>query len=65
MPPAPAVGTLSGFDASADAKNREAFKELWQLAADYGLQRDWKVETNENGEMYYSPTAICPVYQFL
>lgn len=63
VPPLPAVGTLSDFNSSEDEKNRSSFKELWQLAADYGRQRGWKVETNKNAELYYSPDSDCPLYQ--
>ena len=62
VPPLPAVGTLSDFNSSEDEQNRSAFKELWQLAADYGRQLMWKVETNKNAELYYSPDTSCPVY---
>ncbi len=62
VPPLPAVGTLSDFNSSEDEQNRSAFKELWQLAADYGRQLMWKVETNKNAELYYSPDASCPIY---
>jgi hypothetical protein len=61
--PLPAVGTLSGFNSTEDEKNRGAFKELWSLAADYGLQRGWRVETNKNAELYYTTDAASPARQ--
>lgn len=63
MPPLPAVGTLSDFNSAVDGENRAAFKELWSLAADYGLQRGWKVETNKNAELYYTTDDKCPARQ--
>jgi hypothetical protein len=63
VPPHPAVGTLSNFNAAVDEKNRSAFQELWQPAADYGRQRGWKAETTKNAELYYSPDTTSPLYQ--
>lgn len=63
VPPLAAVGTLSDFNSATDEQNRCAFMELWQLAADYGRQRCWKVETNKNAEIYYSPDDASPLYQ--
>lgn len=63
LPPLPAIGTLSDFNSTEDDQNREAFKGLWQIAANYGLSRGWKVETTKNAEMYYSPSETCPAYQ--
>ena len=63
VPPLPAIGTLSDFNASEDEQNRTAFKQLWQPAAEYGRLRGWRVETNKNAEMYYSPDGSSPIYQ--
>ena len=63
MPPLPAVGTLSDFKSNEDKKNRSAFKELWQLAAEYGRQRGWKIETTVNGELYYTSGKSSKLYQ--
>lgn len=63
VPPLPAIGTLSDFNAAEDEENRTAFKQLWQPAAEYGQQRGWKIETNKNAELYYSPDESSPAYQ--
>ncbi|RLB60214.1 MAG: hypothetical protein DRH08_15735, partial [Deltaproteobacteria bacterium] len=63
VPPLPAIGSLSNFKEEEEGENRSAFKELWQLAADYGRQRGWKVETNKNAELYYFPDESSPLYQ--
>ena len=63
VPPLAAVGTLSDFNSATDEQNRSSFKDLWQLAADYGWQRGWKVETNKNAEIYYSPDDSSPLHQ--
>lgn len=63
LPPLPAVGTLSDFNAEIDKQNRAAFKELWQLAADYGRQRGWKADLNVNGELYFTPETSYPARQ--
>ncbi len=63
MPPVPAVGTLSGFNSSEDEKNRQQFKPLWQLAAEYGQQQGWKAETNKNAELYYGAGNSKNLYQ--
>jgi len=36
VPPLPAIGSLSNFKEEEEGENRSAFKELWQLTADYG-----------------------------
>ncbi len=63
VPPHPSVGSLSDFNSSVDGMNRGEFKELWSYAADYGRLRNWKVETNKNAELYYTPNDACPAYQ--
>ncbi len=63
VPPHPSVGSLSDFNSKVNEQNRAEFKELWSYAAEYGLQRGWKVEANKNAELYYTPDAACPAYQ--
>lgn len=63
VPLLPAVGSLSDFNSETDEQNRSEFKELWAMAADYGKQHGWSVETNKNAELYYSPDENYPAYQ--
>jgi hypothetical protein len=63
VPPLPAIGTLADFNSDEDEKNRSAFKELWQSAADYGRRCNWKVEINKNAEMYYYSGQSDLLYQ--
>jgi len=63
VPPLPIIGALSDFNSTENEKNRIAFKEYWQSAADYGRQLGWKVETNKNAEMYYDRVDSDIIYQ--
>ncbi|GEM_PF-1502461 len=63
VPPLPAVGTMADLNSSVDKKNRCAFREFWQLAAEYGRQLGWRVETNVNAELYYYSGNSDQLYQ--